>query len=140
MTLSLSAQSERTHLLSFLSQVSKLRLIVAIFASALSGVATMGANICVFEYFRAGEVLWWQFALIAPLAVAISRYSRVTLGRLASQSILRLRRQLIKSVIHMPLLEFERVGPSRLLVVFTDDLFSIGSAVRHLATFVASCA
>jgi putative pyoverdin transport system ATP-binding/permease protein len=134
------SQLKARYLLGFLSRVSKPRLIAAIFASALSGVATMGANICVFEYFRAGNVLWWQFALVAPLAVVIGRYSRVALGRLASQSILRLRRQLIKSVIHMPLLEFERFGPTQLLVVFTDDLFSIGSAVRHLATFVASCA
>jgi putative pyoverdin transport system ATP-binding/permease protein len=137
---STSAQSKPIHLLGFLSQVSKPRLIAAIFASALSGVATMGANICIFEYFRAGHTLWWQFALIAPLAIAISRYSRVALGRLAAQSILRLRRQLIRSVIHMPLLEFERFGPTQLLVVFTDDLFRVGSAVRHLATFVASCA
>lgn len=78
-------------LLGLVAQISKLQLTVAIFASALSGAATMGASICVFEYFRTGNVLWWQFALVAPFAVAISRYSRVALGRLAAQSVIRLR-------------------------------------------------
>ena len=127
-------------LLGLVAQISKLQLTAAIFASALSGAATMGASICVFEYFRTGNVLWWQFALVAPFAVAISRYSRVALGRLAAQSVIRLRRRLIRSVIHMPLLDLERIGPARLLVAFTDDLFSIGSAIRHLATLVASAA
>jgi putative ATP-binding cassette transporter len=126
--------------LKLLSQVPKLPLTIAIFASALSGIAAMGATICVLEYFRSGEVLWWQFAVIALLAVAIGRYSRAALGQLGSRSVIRLRRRLIRSVLHVPLLDLERIGTTRLLVAFTSDVFSIGSAVRHVATLVASAA
>lgn len=127
-------------MLKILSQVPRLGLTIAIFASALSGIAAMGATICVLEYFRSGEVLWWQFAVIALLAVAIGRYSRASLGQLGSRSVIRLRRRLIRAVLHAPLLDLERIGTTRLLVAFTSDVFSIGSAVRHVATLVASAA
>jgi putative ATP-binding cassette transporter len=130
----------KTQALGLLSQVPKLRLAVAIFASALSGVAEMGAIICVLEYFRSSKVLWWQFTVVALLAVVIGRYSQSALGKLASRSVIRLRRRLIRSVLHIPLLDLERIGSTRLLAAFTSDAFSIGSAVRHLATLVASAA
>jgi putative ATP-binding cassette transporter len=130
----------KTQALGLLSQVPKLRLAVAIFASALGGVAEMGATICVLEYFRSSKVLWWQFTVVVVLAVAIGRYSQSALGKLASRSVIRLRRRLIRSVLHIPLLDLERIGSTRLLVAFTNDAFSIGSAVRHLATLVASAA
>jgi putative pyoverdin transport system ATP-binding/permease protein len=126
--------------LGLLSQVPKLRLSTAIIASALSGVAEMGATICILEYFRSGTVLWWQFAAVALVALAIGRYSQTVLSQLAARSVIRLRRRLIRSVVHVPLLDLERIGPTRLLVAFTSDVFSIGSAVRHLATLVASAA
>jgi len=126
--------------LSLLSQVSLARLTIAIVASALSGVAAMGATICILESFRSGDILWWQFALVAVFSVAIGRYSRLALGRLASQSSARLRRRMIRSVLHARLLDLERIGSTRLFVAFTGDLVSIGTAVRNLATLVANAA
>ncbi|HTZ35814.1 MAG TPA: cyclic peptide export ABC transporter [Stellaceae bacterium] len=127
-------------LLRLLAQVSLLRLTIAIFLSVLSGVAAMGAIICVVESFRGRGVLWWQFAGVAALSVAIDRYSRVTLGRLALTSTVRLRRRLVRSVLHVPLLELERIGPTRLLLAYTSDLTSVSSAVRNLASIFASAA
>jgi len=126
--------------LRLLSQVPKLRLVIAILASALSGIAAIGATICVLEYFRSGAMLWWQFAAIALLAVVIGRYSRAALAQLGSQSVIRLRRRLIRSVVHVSLQDLERIGTTRLLVAFTRDIFSIGAAIRHVATLVASAA
>jgi ABC-type siderophore export system fused ATPase/permease subunit len=40
----------------------------------------------------------------------------------------------------MPLVDLERIGPTRLLVAFTSDLANVGSAVRNLATLFASIA
>jgi putative pyoverdin transport system ATP-binding/permease protein len=130
----------RMQLLRLLSQVSLLRLTTAICASALSGFAAMGATICVIESLRSGNVLWWEFAIVALLAVAIGRYSRAALGELAAKSIVRLRRRMIRSVLRMPLIELERIGTTRLLTAFTGDLFSIGSAVRNLASLFAAAA
>ena len=127
-------------MLRLLSQVPKLRLVIAILASALSGIAAIGATICVLEYFRSGAMLWWQFAAIALLAVVIGRYSRAALAQLGSQSVIRLRRRLIRSVVHVSLQDLERIGTTRLLVAFTRDIFSIGAAIRHVATLVASAA
>jgi putative pyoverdin transport system ATP-binding/permease protein len=127
-------------LLKLLSQVSSWQLAIAIVASVLSGVAQLGTTISVLEVFRSGRVLWWQFAMIAALAVLITRYSRTSVARLASQSILRMRRRLVRSVLHLPLLELEAIGSTRLLVAFTSDLLSVATAVRNLTTLSASTA
>ena len=127
-------------LLRLLSQISAWQLATAIVASVLSGVAQLGATICVLEVFRSGRVLWWQFALVAVLAVLLGRYSRAAVARLASQSIVRMRRRLVRSVLHLPLLEFESIGSTRQLVAFTSDLLSVATAVRNLASLSANVA
>jgi putative pyoverdin transport system ATP-binding/permease protein len=127
-------------LLRLLSQISTLMLIIAIVASVLSGFAAMGALICVFESLRSGTVLWWQFGLAAAFAVLVREYARATLGRLATKSVLRLRRRLVRSVLHVPLLDLERIGSARLLVAFTSDLAGVASAVRNLVLLFSSAA
>ncbi len=127
-------------LLGLLAQVSSMRLVIAILVSVLSGVAELGATVCVLESFRTGTVRWWQFACVAVFAVVIGRYSRASVSRLAAQSIVRMRRRLVRSVLHVPLLDFERIGATRLMVAFTGDVGSVGSAVRNLAALAASSA
>jgi putative pyoverdin transport system ATP-binding/permease protein len=127
-------------LLRLLAQGSRLQLATAILASVLSGVAELGATICVLESFRSGAVLWWQFALVALFSLVIGRYSRSALGRLASKSIVRMRRRLVRSALHVPLQDLERIGSSRLLIAFTSDLVSVASTVRNLASLSASSA
>ena len=69
-------------LLGLLAQGSALRLATTILASVLGGVAELSATVCVLESFRTGSVLWWQFAVIAVLAVLIGRYSRASVNKL----------------------------------------------------------
>ena len=127
-------------LLRLLSQNSAWQLAIAIFASVLSGIMQLGATICVLEVFRSGKVVWWEFALIAALAVLIGRFSRGTVARLTAQSIVRMRRRLVRSVLHLPLLELEAIGPTRLSVAFSSDLVNVASAVRNLASLSANAA
>ena len=127
-------------LLRLLSQNSAWQLATAIFASVLSGIAQLGATICVLEVFRSGQVVWWQFALVAALAVLIGRFARGTVARLTAQSVVRMRRRLVRSVLHLPLLELEAIGPTRLSVAFSSDLVNVASAVRNLATLSANVA
>lgn len=127
-------------LLRLLSQNSAWQLAIAVFASVLSGIAQLGATICVLEVFRSGRVVWWEFALVAALAVLIGRFSRGTVARLTAQSIVRMRRRLVRSVLHLPLLELEAIGPTRLSVAFTSDLVNVASAVRNLASLSANSA
>ena len=127
-------------LIRLLSRISVVMLVTAILASVLSGVAAMGALICVFESLRSGNILWWQFALVAAFAILIREFARVTLARLATKSVLRLRRRLVRSVLHVPLLDLERIGSARLLVAFTSDLNGVASAVRSLVSLFSSSA
>lgn len=127
-------------LLRLLSQNSAWALATAIIASVLSGIAQLGATICVLEVFRSGRVVWWQFALVAALAVLIGRFSRGAVARLTAQSIVRMRRRLVRSVLHLPLLALEAIGPTRLSVAFSSDLVNVASAVRNLATLAANSA
>jgi len=127
-------------LIGLLAQVSALRLAMAILASVLGGIAELGAIVCVLESFRTGAVLWWQFAGVAMFSVLIGRYSRESVSKLAAQSIVRMRRRLVRSVLHVPLLDLERIGLTRLLVAFTGDLVNVASAVRNLASLSANSA
>jgi putative pyoverdin transport system ATP-binding/permease protein len=127
-------------LLRLLSRISVLMLATAIGASVLSGFAAMAALICVFESLRSGNLLWWQFALAAAFAILIREFARLTLARLATKSVLRLRRRLVRSVLHVPLLDLERIGSARLLVAFTSDLSGVASAIRNLVSLFASSA
>jgi putative ATP-binding cassette transporter len=127
-------------LLSLVSQVSKFWLATAIIASLLSGAATMGALICVFQSFRANTMYWWQFICIAVFAVLCRFLAQFLLRRLTAASILRLRRRLIRSVLHVPLRDIERIGSERLLSAFSTDLASIGLAVRNFVSVFSSSA
>lgn len=90
-------------------------------------------------------MLWWQFMCFAALAVVSRTYARLTLNRMMGASILRLRRRMIRSILHVPLEALERIGAARLLVSFSTDLTSIGAALRnfvHLfsgAAFLLAC-
>ncbi len=128
------------NLLSLLYRISAWQLATAVVASVLSGVAELGTTICVLESFRRGTVLWWQFALVAVFSLVIARYSRAAVGRLASQSIVRMRRRLVRSVLHLPLLELETIGATRLLVAFTGDVASVATAVRNLSSLSTNAA
>jgi putative pyoverdin transport system ATP-binding/permease protein len=127
-------------LIRLLSRISVVMLVTAILASILSGFAAMGALICVFESLRSGNILWWQFALAAAFAILIREFARATLSRLATKSVLRLRRRLVRSVLHVPLLDLERIGSARLLVAFTSDLNGVAAAVRSLVSLFSSSA
>lgn len=132
-------------LLILLSEVPKLRLVIAILASVISGISTVAALICILQSLRSTHILWWQFICFAVVAVVSRTYARLIPKSLMATAILRMRRRMIRSVLHMPLEEFERIGAARLLVGFTTDLSSIAAAVRnfvHLfsaAAFLLAC-
>jgi len=127
-------------LFSLVSQVSKLWMGVAIFASLLSGLSTMATLICVFETLRTGQAWWWQFIAIGAFSVLCRTYAQLLLSRLTATSILRLRRRLIRALLHAPLRDLERTGSERLLAAFTTDLASVGAAVRNFVSVFASSA
>ena len=117
-----------------------LKLAFAIFSSVISGFATMGALICVFESLRTGEILWWQFSLVAAFAMGTRELARISLNQVAAKSLLRLRQRLVRSVLHVPLLELEHIGSSRLMVALTGDIASVAPAVRNLVSICSSAA
>ena len=127
-------------LLSLVSQVSKLWLAAAILASTLSGFATLATLICVFQSLRTDHVWWWQFILIGAFSVLCRSFAQFLINRLTASSVLRLRRRLIRSIIHVPLRDLERTGSERLLAAFTTDLSSVATAVRNFVSVFASAA
>ena len=123
-----------------LLDVPKIRLTSAIFANIINGVSTVAALICILHSLRGGTLAWWQFACFAALAVVSRAYARITLKRLTAASLLRLRRRMLRSVLKMPLEQFEHIDASRLLVAFTSDLASLGAALRNFVHLFSSAA
>ena len=127
-------------LLGLLAQVSTLRLAITILLSLLSGAAELGTTICVLEFVpdRHG----------AMVAIRPGRHIRGAdralfpgVGGAARRAVDRAHASpVVRSVLHLPLLDFERIGATRLTVAFTGDVGSVGSAVRNLAALAASSA
>jgi len=121
-------------------QVSKISLAIAVLTSIVSGLAAVGTLICILQSVRTNHSYWWQFICFAVLAVVSRLYSRLIPTSLTISSILRLRRRMIRSILHMPLEDLERIGAARLLVGFTSDLTNIGAAVRSFVHIFSSAA
>jgi ABC-type siderophore export system fused ATPase/permease subunit len=127
-------------LLILLLQVSKIRLAIVTLASMISGLSTVASLICVLQSLRGTDFLWWQFICFAALAVASTAYARMSIGSLVGASVLRLRRRMLRSIVRVPLEEFEQIGASQLLVGFTTDLANIGTAVGNFVRLVSGAA
>jgi putative ATP-binding cassette transporter len=127
-------------LISLLYRISPWQLAITVFVSLLSGIADLGTTICVLESFRLGAALWWQFVLVGALALALGRYSRAAVAKLGSTTVVRMRRRLVRSLLHLPLQELEAIGSTRLLVAFTGDLSSVATAIRNLASLATNAA
>ncbi|WP_437528309.1 cyclic peptide export ABC transporter [Sorangium sp. So ce726] len=111
--------------LGFLVRRDLRRLLLAIAAGAISGLAGAGIIALVQEALsadgRPAARLAWAFAALAVLGVLSKAVSQVLLTRLGQAMIAELRMQLGKRILEAPLRRIEQIGPHRLLAALNDD-------------------
>ncbi|HLY79885.1 MAG TPA: cyclic peptide export ABC transporter, partial [Caulobacteraceae bacterium] len=71
----------------------------------------------------------WLFAVLCVLAPAARIGSAVLIGRFGQSAIHDIRMRLSRAILAMPLIDLEKAGPERLLVVLTDDLGAMADAL-----------
>lgn len=127
---------------------SRLLFVAGVVASVISGVATMGILVVLFNIIggtRIADVPWWRFATLGIIAVVARTLSRELIGHLGREALFRIRVRLSHQIADAPLIDLERTGSSKLLAALTDDIGRISAVLPNLVllstniTLFAAC-
>jgi putative pyoverdin transport system ATP-binding/permease protein len=83
---------------------------IAIFASIVSGLLTMGTLVVLFRVLRddrSSEVRWLEFVALAGTVLFSRRLSQVVLGHISRKAFMDIRVRLARQVLDAPLLVLE---------------------------------
>ncbi|HSF42713.1 MAG TPA: cyclic peptide export ABC transporter [Thermoanaerobaculia bacterium] len=119
----------------FLLHTSKLGSCLAILMGLLSGVgsiALLALISTVLAQGRSSQTLLWSFLGLCLLVPASRIASELFLIHVGQMTIFRLRMDLSRRVLAVPLRRLEELGSHRLLSTLTEDIAAIGNAVSML--------
>ncbi len=123
-------------LLRFILRTCRGMLVFTTITAFLSGACNAGLMIlvtaAVSDIGSPGRALLWGFIALGLGKVATHFISQVALIGFAQGAIARLRRDLIRKILGVPLRELEALGAPRILVALTDDVFNITQALMAI--------
>jgi putative ATP-binding cassette transporter len=76
--------------------------------------------------------LVWVFVLLGVGKLLTGFLSEVLLARYAQAAVARLRQDLVRRLLDVPLRRFEEIGAARVYAALTDDVLAIQNALGHL--------
>lgn len=82
----------------------------------------------------------WGFIALGLGKVATNLVSQIVLARFSQGAIARLRRDLIRQILGVPLRQLEEIGSARILVALTDDIFNITQALLAIPVVAVNLA
>ena len=82
----------------------------------------------------------WGFIALGVGKVATNLISQIVLARFSQGAIARLRRDLIRQILGVPLRQLEEIGSPRILVALTDDIFNITQALLAIPVVAVNLA
>jgi putative ATP-binding cassette transporter len=82
----------------------------------------------------------WGFIALGVGKVATNVVSQIVLARFSQGAIARLRRDLIRQILGVPLRQIEEIGSARILVALTDDIFNITQALLAIPVVAVNLA
>jgi putative ATP-binding cassette transporter len=82
----------------------------------------------------------WGFIALGLGKVATNIVSQIVLARFSQGAIARLRRDLIRQILGVPLRQLEEIGSARILVALTDDIFNITQALLAIPVVAVNLA
>lgn len=108
-------------------------LILTAVAAFLSGACNAGliamVNIALNHQGRTTAVIIGAFVALGLGRLLTSYYSQIVAVRFSQGVIANLRRDLVRSILNAPLRKIEELGPARLQVALTDDIYHIAQAL-----------
>ena len=85
-------------------------------------------------------VMIWSFAALGLGKVATNFLSQALLARFSQGTIARLRRDLVRKILAVPLRQLEEIGTARLMVALTEDVLMITQALLIIPSFAVNLA
>jgi putative pyoverdin transport system ATP-binding/permease protein len=119
----------------WLLQYSPAAMWTAVIAGGVSGatsaamLATLNSAVNAEDDSFSRSSLGWLFLALLIAAPATRVISAYLIGRFGQTAIHEIRMRISRGILAMPLIDLERQGPERLLVVLTDDLGAISEAL-----------
>jgi putative ATP-binding cassette transporter len=131
-------------LLKFVFRSCRRMVVFTTLAAILSGACNAAlvalVSTALTEPLSAFSGLMWPFIAVG-LGKLLSNYaSQVMLVRFSQGAIARLRRDLIRQVLAVPLRQLEELGSARILVALTDDVFNITQALLGIPVITVNLA
>lgn len=120
-------------LLKFLLNKCRFMVVIMVIAALLSGVANAAMLAVINQVINSREhttLLFMSLFGVLVIAKLLTGFlSQVWLIRFFQQTIADLRRGLVKKVLDVPLRQYEKIGPGRIMAALTDDIKSLTSAL-----------
>jgi len=120
------------NLFKFIWRTCRGMMLVTTGTALLSGACNMGLIALVTASLSAdhrGKALVWGFIILGIGKIVSTFISQALLASFAQGAVSTLRRELIRSILTVPLRRLEEIGTPRLLVALTDDVFNITQAL-----------
>jgi len=120
------------NLFKFIWRTCRGMMVITTGTALLSGACNMGLLALVSSALtsdRRTKVLIWGFIVLGIGKIISSFISQALLASFAQGAVANLRRDLIRSILTVPLRRLEELGTPRLLVALTDDVFNITQAL-----------
>ena len=132
------------NLVRFVLRYSSKSMIWTVGAALLSGGCNAGLIALVNTVLTgstrpAGTLLLW-FVVLGAGRLAANYFAQVSLARFSQRSTAGLRRDLVRTILGVPLRQLEEIGAPRLMVTLTEDVMSITEAMRAIPTFIVNFA
>jgi len=118
-------------LIKFVLRTCRGMLFLTAIAALASGACNAGLIALVNKLLNDGYptlMLAWAFAALGLGKVLTSYFSQATLTRFAQGAVSKLRNELVRKILSVPLRKLETIGGPRLMVALTDDVMNITQA------------
>lgn len=131
-------------LLKFILRSFRGIMVLTVLTAILSGACNAGLIAAVnAALHRAGGAGKWIIAAFIVLGLgrlASSYFSQIISVRFSQGTIAKLRRDLVQAILRAPLRQLEELGPPRLLVALTDDVYHVTQALLAIPLLAVNVA
>ncbi|WP_316203117.1 MULTISPECIES: cyclic peptide export ABC transporter [unclassified Bradyrhizobium] len=109
------------------------KFLLATLLSIASGMMAVGVLIVLFHALGpSNRVELWLFSVLSLGAVIGRTASRLMVGSIGRDAVSELRADLCRRISSVPLVDLERIGPSRLMTALTDDTGRVAAVIPNL--------
>jgi len=131
-------------MLKFILRSCRGMIVLTVITAILSGACNAGLIAAVNEALHStGGIGFWIVAAFIGLGMgrlASSYFSQMISVRFSQGTIAQMRRDLVQAILRAPLRQIEELGPPRLLVALTDDVYQVTQALLAIPILAVNAA